>query len=198
MHSAHRQLQKGFKDTENDMIIASVLGVIISVILAIGLCYILYFAIGVSLARRGVELMPFDDFVPLFTFLFVVAVVACRYYEPEDNAANRRSVSTLILGFILMVPTFVVNNLQSVWDLFELKSGRYSLDLAMKILESSKKGIEVKKIYTENRSYGKKKTRLTLTLLEKAEFVFINKAKWTVFTTDKGDMVLFEWKHRDE
>ena len=196
MHSAKTKLEQGFKETENDIIVSAVLGVIICAVFSVIFCYASFFAVNVALARRGIEAMPFNEFTPFFVIGFVVLMMTAKQYQPKDyeRPQSRRAMYHAMLGVAMMVPNLVNQNLQNLGDLIQLKNNSYSLDLALEILAMSKKGVMVKNIYEKHTFYNEGQIRLTISLLEKADFIFINKNKMESFTTDKGDTVLFEWQ----
>ena len=196
MHSAKTKLEQGFKETENDIIVSAVLGVIICAVFSVIFCYASFFAVNVALARRGIETMPFNEFTPFFVIGFVVLMMTAKQYQPKDyeRPQSRRAMYHAMLGVAMMVPNLVNQNLQNLGDLIQLKNNSYSLDLALEILAMSKKGVMVKNIYEKHTFYNEGQIRLTISLLEKADFIFINKNKMESFTTDKGDTVLFEWQ----
>ncbi|BBM85697.1 hypothetical protein [Candidatus Uabimicrobium amorphum] len=196
MHSAKTKLEQGFRETENDIIISAILGVIICAVFIVIFCYGSYFAINVALARRGINILPFNEFIPFFVIGFVVLMMTSKQYQPEvyERPHSRRAFNHAMLGIAMMVPNLVNQNLQGFGDLIQLKNNSYSLDLALEILAMSKKGTSLKAIYDKQNVYSKGQIRLTMNLLEKADFVFVNKSKLEVFTTDTGDTILFEWQ----
>lgn len=198
MHPARTKLEQGFKETENDIIVSAVLGVIICAVFTVIFCYASFFAVNVALLRRGIEPIPFNEFTPFFVIGFIVLMMTAKQYQPRDyeRPQSRRAMYHAMLGVAMMVPNLVNQNLQNLGDLMQLKNNSYSLDLALEILAMSKKGVTVKGIYEKHTFYSEGQIRLTISLLEKADFVFINKAKMEAFTTDKGDTILFEWQRK--
>ncbi|WP_372366392.1 hypothetical protein [Candidatus Uabimicrobium sp. HlEnr_7] len=199
MHSAKKKLEQGFKGIEKDIIISSTFGVIIATVLTLLFYGISFVAVNVALAKRKIDPIPWDEFTPFFVIGFIALMIMCKHYQPKEHEKTNLSKYHMILNASMIVPNFVNQNAQDIFDLFQLKSSSYSLDLAIEILKMSKKGTAVKEIYSKHEfRYKGGQVRLTISLLEKAEFIFINKTKWECFTTEGGDRVLLEWRQQND